>query len=882
MKQTKCSLILAPAGVFLLLSAVYLLCGLFPYGENTMAWGDMTQQVIPLLLELKQMLLGGDGLSFSHLTAGGMNFVGVILFFMASPFSLLALLIPDIQLIVWVNVLVMAKLMLCGFCAQWFFFKKFPKLSGGLSAVLGISYAMCGYALLFFQNMIWLDFMALFPLLLLALDRLLVRSRPMAFIFVLSGMLIINLYLSYMLILFLVLFCGFYLFFFSEIEKKNRGRAAFLLGISVLLAALLTAPAWLSFWRQYLNSARGVDLITSLSGGNFFADIRTTFCILLPCPLLIAGAIFPAPDYPKKRRLFLWLLLLMAVPLCIDPVNRMWHTGSYQAFPARYGYITVMMGLVLAAMMLSSYQGAPKYSRRKVLYLCWGTMAFYLLTVIGVLVFLDKDLKQYVRSLWVNDGQFVSILLVFVAGFLCVFVTLFCWQNQWLTRRTLALLLCASTLTGGFFYSDVFLGQAARSPQSWQLAADLAGRIDDTGYYRVKMENKDFDINLLGGIGYNNLGHYTSLTSEEYLFGMKKLGYSCYWMETSPVGGTVLTDALLCNRYIIERTGSEEEGELLYINEKYQIRALSDTLPLGIVTNSGLSEQLTDGTRSEVQQQLFQEIFQSEEQLITSYEPAEQQNISVERTSGHYRLQRGEGSNPSGLMWSIPVTQRQALYFDCFDALSTKLTEPINGAFTVSVNGEELIQGYPSKSKNGLLYLGTFENETVQVQVTLHKDVEAKSFGVYGMDLPLLASQLQSRKTADLTVRGGSIQGTCESSGEEWLFLSVPYDKGFSAKVNGSEAEIYRVFDTFMAVPLQDGENVIQIEYQTPGAKAGLLLCLAGILGVALLGIFKRIKIPAMFEKAAVFLLGGMALLILAVVYLAPVLLWVKAHFLIS
>ena len=78
MKQTKCSLILAPAGVFLLLSAVYLLCGLFPYGENTMAWGDMTQQVIPLLLELKQMLLGGDGLTFSHLTAGGMNFVGFI------------------------------------------------------------------------------------------------------------------------------------------------------------------------------------------------------------------------------------------------------------------------------------------------------------------------------------------------------------------------------------------------------------------------------------------------------------------------------------------------------------------------------------------------------------------------------------------------------------------------------------------------------------------------------------------------------------------------------------------------------------------------------------------------------------------------------------
>ena len=56
---------IAPVGVFLLLSAVYLSCGLFPYGENTAAWGDMTQQVIPLLMELKEILLGTDSLAYT-------------------------------------------------------------------------------------------------------------------------------------------------------------------------------------------------------------------------------------------------------------------------------------------------------------------------------------------------------------------------------------------------------------------------------------------------------------------------------------------------------------------------------------------------------------------------------------------------------------------------------------------------------------------------------------------------------------------------------------------------------------------------------------------------------------------------------------------------
>ena len=41
------------------------------------------------------------------------------------------------------------------------------------TVLLGISYALCGYGLLFFQNLVWLDAMALFPLLMLALGYVL-------------------------------------------------------------------------------------------------------------------------------------------------------------------------------------------------------------------------------------------------------------------------------------------------------------------------------------------------------------------------------------------------------------------------------------------------------------------------------------------------------------------------------------------------------------------------------------------------------------------------------------------------------------------------------------------------------------------------------------
>ena len=52
----------------------------------------------------------------------------------------------------------------------------------------------------------------------------------------------------------------------------------------------------------------------------------------------------------SRRLLFLLALsLLMSVPLWIEPVNKFWHIGSYQAYPSRYGFILVFLWALLAA-----------------------------------------------------------------------------------------------------------------------------------------------------------------------------------------------------------------------------------------------------------------------------------------------------------------------------------------------------------------------------------------------------------------------------------------------------------------------------------------------------------------------------------------------------
>ena len=67
-----------------------------------------------------------------------------------------------------------------------------------------------------------------------------------------------------------------------------------------------------------------------------------------------------------------------------------------------------------------------------------------------------------------------------------------------------------------------------------------------------------------------------------------------------------------------------------------------------------------------------------------------------------------------------------------------------------------------------------------------------------------------------------------DSEKDNLLFFSVPYDEGFTAKVNGKETEIVKADAGFCAVPIKKGENIIEFEYETPGLKTGAVISLIG------------------------------------------------------
>ena len=878
---------LAPAATATILLFVLYSAGMFPFGTKTLAWCDMRQQVIPLLMDFKDILSGDANLFFNLQNAGGMSFWGVFLFFLSSPFTFLAVFISKPDLYLFANILVLLKMMTCALTACIFFNRIFKKLDMFQTTALSVMYAFCGYALYFYQNVVWLDAMYLFPLLLLGMNCLIQKGRIAGYTLALSAFVVVNFYLSYMVVLFVVLSFGIYLFFTRDAGKRRKTITLFVL--ASLLAAAVTAVVWLPSLLQYFDSARTGDLLATLKSGKFWTRKETMNSILLCTTEIVAAIplyIFLVKSKTVESRLLFVLYILMLIPTTIEPINKMWHTGSYQAFPMRYGYIPIFLGIVLFAVVISYLNREHDLRNQDRLGALFLAMFFVGLCFLLACYLADKKmdiLSKYLQKLWSTQEAYQLVLGIGLLLILTVsLITLF-YRFRLIGRVAFSLFLCAIVLIEAGFQSSIYIGAAAKDTSVYYLQNDLEGKTYDESLYRVKYQKKYFDSNLIGGLGYNTLNHYTSLTNEDFMFQIKKMGYSSYWMETDSHCGTELTDALMANKYtILELSDLKETDYEIYRNEKYAIIENPYTLGFGVVINPADIADIAkfpDLPRMELQQYLFEGIFQTEKELVVPYQPVDFANITFEKNeeTGKYQFDLLDHNLTGIINYEIAVKGKQSLYFDCFDELSNRLSEPINATFNVYVNGELLTESYPSQKYNGLVSLGTFENESVFIQLEVKREISCKSFGIYGMKLNTLDAEIDRAVTADLRSEGNTITGSvyAEKAGS-YLFLPITYMDGYETTVNGRSVQAMPVFDSLVAVPLEEGENQVAIAYMPPGFMAGIWISGAGILlaaGVVFLirrGCGKRALHILQYPFIALFLLLFAA--VFFIIYLFPVL----------
>jgi len=74
---------------------VMIISGYTPFGSYSILYSDMYHQYYPFFLAFRRALLSGDSLLYSWNIGLGMDYLGLISYYLASPLNLLSVLVPE-------------------------------------------------------------------------------------------------------------------------------------------------------------------------------------------------------------------------------------------------------------------------------------------------------------------------------------------------------------------------------------------------------------------------------------------------------------------------------------------------------------------------------------------------------------------------------------------------------------------------------------------------------------------------------------------------------------------------------------------------------------------------------------------------------------------
>ena len=345
-----------------------------PFGPYNMLYSDMYYQYYPFFVAFRQALREGRGLLYTWSVGMGLDYLGLIAYYLASPLNLLSVIIPERFLLDYYTLIMPVKL---GFASLFFaiFLKKHFHRDDLSVALFGGLYALCAWAMGYHWNIMWLDTFALLPLVALGTVAL-VRDKKF---FLYTVTLFLSVFLNYYIGLFTCVFV-FLLFFCLEICRwrglgrflRDFVRIGFFSVLAIGMTAILELPALAALqntqssvnnfphgfqlnitdentWRGLLDAMRQV-------AGNLGGGLEPTFREGLPNLYCGVGTVFLACLFLTSREVrlrdklcCLTLLLFFTVSFIVRQLDYIWHGFHFtNMLPYRFSFLFSFVLLYMA------------------------------------------------------------------------------------------------------------------------------------------------------------------------------------------------------------------------------------------------------------------------------------------------------------------------------------------------------------------------------------------------------------------------------------------------------------------------------------------------------------------------------------------------------
>ena len=806
----------------LVLVVIFAQRGIFPFGEECFLRTDMYHQYAPFFSEFQYKLTHGGSLLYSWDIGMGVNFSALYAYYLASPMNWLVALCPRQFLIEFMTVLIVIKTGLSGLFFTWYLRKHTGTREFG-SCFFGIFYALSGYMAAYSWNIMWLDCILLFPVILFGLERLVKEKKGMVYCIALGLSILSNYYISIMICIFMVIYAAVLVILYPPKKGKEFAATADRFTLYSLLAGGLAAVVLLpeiyalqatasgnfdfpktvsSYFSIFDMIARHMGNVQTEIGLDHWPNIYCGVAVLMLLLLYLGNKNIKI----KEKAVYFSLLLFFYASFSVNVLNFIWHGFHYpNSLPCRQSFIYIALVLVMCYKAYLELKNTPW---KHIVMAFWGAAAFVILA----------------EKLVDNEEQFH--FAVFYAAILFLALYTGCiylyhsrkWCRDGVLLAVLGLVFCESAVNMAVTSIPTTSRTAyVKDNEDTMLLADS---IRSSVFYRIE-KGESRTKNDGAWMNFPSASLFSSVASAAMSDFFKSVGCESSTNAYSVKGSTPFIDALFATRYGIypdqqPADGLKEQigrqGSMWFYENKY-------TLPVGFVMPQDMETNwvLDSGNPANVQNDLSSVLGVSN-LLVPAEGVSEGKKLTFTAdASGDYYVYV---TNKKVEEVSAEIGER-SLSFDNVD------------------RGYFLELGYLPKGQEVILQSQTDGNPAMQAEIWRF-DPEAME-EIYQC---LSKSPLELSSWTD-TGLAGSIN-TPEGG---TMFTSIPYDKGWKIWVDGTAVSGRPVFDAFLGVDLEPGEHKIRLSYEPQGLKTGAVITGVSAAAVAVLAVCGWMKNKKKFLK---------------------------------
>lgn len=867
----------APIIVIAILTLMYSIVGIIPFGNVICTQGDNSIGGVSEGIYWLEILKGKANLFYSYDIGLGTNILSYMLFVgKFTPFNLFEIFFTTGNISGFWSLNLMLKAATMSLTAYIFFDKIFLKANNFYKTSFSVMYALSGYTFMNFGNTHFLEIAILFPLFILALKKMFDEDKCMCYIIILTTMLIFNFYISWM-ILFFIIFAGAVGIIFY-VEKGKRKKASMNILCCTLFSLALSSITFLpAFLPIKFNSYRMSGAVTNTieNSGLFFKLACFLFSIL---PLLGFFKFLFKHKNEDKKIFWLYLVTILfvgVIPIIFERVNLMWHTGSYQSFPWRFGFIPLFV-IFCGAMRYFTYykekQGSPK---NKILFIKI-IVIILLLFIIGIFSpKLINSIQNTTTSAFEVSSNTILYMAIISISIGIIENIILKMKNEEIKNILLSVAIGIQIIIFGISYFGVQESKYIQASINYK--NEIKTNMQEN--YRLKTKEQTMFSNYGIILDVPTIDQLTNLVSNDTRTTLKNLGYYCSAGVTTGVGGTIFSDNILGVKYVISNekldnniyTLKEEFEKNLYLYE------FKDSLPIGIIYEDlGNIENLPNSENVfENQNYIYQKLFNKSSDNIL--EKCEQKNTNYEnckineQENNKIKFEKINKDEIASIVYTIETKK------DCITYMHINNTNK-NEIKCIKVNGEVVepkfishnvdnFYEYGMTDANPIIELGKFDDkQEINVQIEFdNDDIELENLNFANLDLNKYNSIFNNKNENYLKINGNKINANINinENQDKNLFIPISYNQGWEAKINGKSVPVNKVCGAFMSLELENGSNDIEMTYTPQYLNMGIKISLITLIILIGLYLLKK-KTKIMENKYLLTISTGLSIIIYA------------------